>query len=67
MTGSQSGQRGFKEETIVAKTGKSSAEWYVLLDASGTAPQGHTTMACYLREEQGVDPWWAQSLTVRYE
>jgi hypothetical protein len=39
----------------------------VLLNASGTAPQGHTTMACYLREEQGVDPWWAQSLTVRYE
>lgn len=60
MTESQSGPRGFKEETIVAKTGKSSAEWYALLDASETAPQGHTAMARYLRAEQGVDPWWAQ-------
>jgi hypothetical protein len=62
-----SGPRGIKEETLVAKTGKSSEEWYALLDAWGAAVKGHPATARYLAEEHGLSGWWAQTITVRYE
>ena len=61
------GPRGFSDESVKAKTGRTSAEWYALLDAWGASKKGHTLTAKYLRDEQGVSPWWAQSVTVRYE
>lgn len=67
MASKNTGPRGFSEETVKAKTGKSSAEWYAVLDAWDGPSKGHTKMAKYLREEQGVSPWWAQAVTNRYE
>jgi hypothetical protein len=61
------GPRGFSDETVRAKTGKSSQDWYAILDEWGAKEKGHTATAKYLRDELGVSPWWAQSLTVRYE
>lgn len=61
------GSRGVSEEVVQAKTGKSSAEWYRILDDFNPPGKNHYQMAKYLRVERGVDPWWAQSLTVRYE
>ncbi len=61
------GPRGFSDEVILEKTGKSSAEWYAILDACGAAEKGHTKTAEYLREEYHVGDWWAQAVTVRYE
>jgi hypothetical protein len=52
---------------VLEATGKRSADWYRILDGWGGATKGHTAMAKYLRDEQGVDPWWAQTVTVRYE
>ena len=61
------GPRGFSDETVRDKTGKSSAEWHAILDAWDGPSKGHTKMARYLVEEHGVSGWWAQSITVRYE
>jgi hypothetical protein len=67
MTERKAGPRGIGEETVRAKTGKSSDDWYAILDAFGAPAQGHTRSAKHLRDQHGVDPWWAQTLTVRYE
>ena len=67
MASKDVGPRGFSEETVKEKTGKSSAEWYAVLDAWDRPSKGHTKMAKYLRENQGVSPWWAQEATNRYE
>jgi hypothetical protein len=67
MTPQATGPRGFSDETVRARTGRTSAEWYAILDAWDGPSKGHTRMARYLVEEHGVSGWWAQSLTVRYE
>ena len=67
MAERQRGTRGIAEETIRAKTGKASDEWYAILDVWGAEEKGHTASAKHLREAHGVSPWWAQALTVRYE
>ena len=61
------GPRGFSDETVRMKTGKSSEEWYALLDTWNAPEKGHTATAKHLCEAHGVSPWWAQSVTVRYE
>ena len=60
-------RRAEESQTVRTKTGKSSEEWYALLDAWNAPEKGHTATAKHLREEHGVSPWWAQSVTVRYE
>ncbi len=55
------------DEVIRQKTGRSWDEWSALIEAAGQHTQGHTAIARYLRDEHGVDPWWAQSVTVGYE
>jgi hypothetical protein len=59
--------RRISDESVKSKTGKGWAEWLVILDAWGTRDKGHTTTAKHLREAHGVDPWWAQAVTIRYE
>jgi hypothetical protein len=55
------------EETISANTGRGWEEWKELLDAWSAESKGHTAIATYLREQHGVDGWWAQSVTLGYE
>ncbi|MFQ6011726.1 MAG: hypothetical protein ACE5KG_06105 [Nitrososphaerales archaeon] len=62
-----SGPRSFDDKVVRDKTGKSSEEWYSLLDRWGAKEKGHTRIAKYLREECGVSPWWSQAVTIRYE
>lgn len=61
------GPRGFSDDVIKEKTGKSSAEWYAILDAWGAAEKGHTQTAKYLRQEYHLSDWWAQAVTIRHE
>ena len=56
-----------KPETVLAKTGQSLADWFVVLDEFGGKTKGHTAMAKFLVEEKKVGAWWAQSITVAYE
>ena len=55
------------EETVVAATGRGWQAWFELLDDWEAATRSHTEIARWLREEQGVDGWYSQSITVGYE
>jgi hypothetical protein len=55
------------DEAIRRRTGRGWEEWFDLLDESGAVERPHPEIARWLREEQGVDGWDAQSVTVSYE
>ncbi len=56
-----------KDETILAKTGKTREEWYAILDAFDCKTKGHKATAAHLLNDHGVDAWYAQGITVEYE
>jgi hypothetical protein len=58
---------GMSDEALTRRTGKGWDDWLALLDAWGAADRSHPEIATYLREEVGVDGWWAQGITVGYE
>lgn len=51
---------------VHAKTGRGWDDWVTAIDAGPGRNVGHTAIAEWVRE-QGVDAWWAQSVTVGYE
>jgi uncharacterized protein YndB with AHSA1/START domain len=55
------------EEAIRRRTGRGWEEWFDLLDDWGAAERPHAEIARWLADEQGVDGWDAQSVTVSYE
>jgi hypothetical protein len=55
------------DERVVEATGRGWLAWFELLDGWGAAARSHTEIARWLREDQGVDGWYAQSITVGYE
>jgi Domain of unknown function (DUF4287) len=55
------------DEAIRRGTGRGWEEWFDLLDESGAAERPHKEIARWLREEQEIGGWWAQSVTVSYE
>ena len=58
---------GISDDAIRRGTGKTWDEWFVVLDRWGAAQRTHSEIARCLREEHGVDGWWAQGVTVGYE
>jgi uncharacterized protein YndB with AHSA1/START domain len=61
------GGYGASDEALVQRTGHEWAHWYRLLDGWGAADRPHPEIARWLHVDQGVDGWWSQELTVRYE
>lgn len=55
------------DDAVVAATGQPRAYWFELLDAHDATSWSHKDIASWLLSAQGVDAWWAQSLTVAYE
>lgn len=55
------------DDAMQAATGRHPDEWFAAFDAAGATEWGHTRMARWLTTEHGVDGWWAQSITIRYE
>ncbi len=55
------------DTALKAKTGKTWAEWFKILDAAGARQMGHREIADYLYKKQGVPGWWAQMVTVGYK
>ncbi|WP_167040765.1 hypothetical protein [Salinibacterium sp. ZJ454] len=55
------------DEAMLKATGKAPDDWFALLDAEKATLWTHTEIARWLVDVQGVDGWWAQSVTVRYE
>ena len=60
-------EQAIKEDTILEKTGRPWSDWLAELDDFDVAAQGHKAAAKHLREACEQSPWWAQTLTVRYE
>ena len=58
---------GISDDAIRRGTGKTWDEWFALLDRWQAAQRTHSEIARCLREEHGVDGWWAQGVTVGYE
>ena len=55
------------DERVVEATGRGWEAWFKALDEWGAPTHTHTEIARWLREEQGVPGWYAQSITVGYE
>src|SRR5918996_704357 len=55
------------DERIMEATGRGWQAWFGTLDEWGAPSHTHTEIARWLREEHGVDGWYAQSITVGYE
>jgi len=55
------------DEAVNAKTGKVWAEWFKILDKAGAKKWPHQEISAFLRDKQGVGPWWAQMVAVAYE
>lgn len=55
------------EEAVRERTGRGWDEWFTVLDAWGGVGRAHGDIARWLVEEQEIDNWWAQSVTVEYE
>jgi type II secretory pathway pseudopilin PulG len=57
------------DAAVAQATGRSWNQWCDLIDdwiGDQPAPD-HTTIAAYLADELGIDPWWSQSITGGYE
>ncbi len=61
------GERSVSDEVLVTRTGQPWEHWYLLLDGWGAADRSHSEIARFLNVDHGVDGWWAQEVTVRYE
>lgn len=55
------------DAVIREATGRGWDDWADLLDAWPGNADGHTAIATHVRDDLGVDGWWAQAVTVGYE
>jgi pimeloyl-ACP methyl ester carboxylesterase len=55
------------DEAIRRRSGLGWEEWFGVLDDWGAAERPHKEIAGWLREQQGIDGWDAQSVAVSYE
>lgn len=55
------------DAAVLAKTGKSWAEWFAQLDRAGAAEWEHKTIARHLADCYPLGSWWSQAITVAYE
>ena len=59
--------RQLTDAAVLAKTGKTWAEWFAILDAAGAEQMDHRQIVAYLYRAHVVSPWWQQMVTVTYE
>ena len=52
---------------VAEATGRGWDAWFAVLDEWGAVRRTHTEIARWLREEQGVDGWYSQSITLGFE
>ena len=63
----KAGFRGISDQVVKARTGKTSKQWYPILEKWGMKKKGHTLTAKHLRDKYGLSDWWAQCITIRFE
>ncbi|MFI0448512.1 DUF4287 domain-containing protein [Actinomadura sp. 6N118] len=55
------------DASVHENTARTWDDWFALLDTWGAQSHKHGDIVRWLVEEQGIDHWWAQTLTVGYE
>jgi hypothetical protein len=55
------------EDEVKEVTGKTWAEWFVVLDEFGAVDRGHTPTVKHLMAHYGLDQHWARAVALRYE
>jgi hypothetical protein len=60
-------QKRSSDEALVARSGRTWAEWFKILDKAGAKKWEHKEIALYLHEKQKVSGWWSQMIAVGYE
>lgn len=60
-------QKRASDETVKAKSGKTWAEWFKILDKAGAKKWEHAEISLFLHEKQKVSGWWSQMISVGYE
>jgi len=58
---------GLSDKAVKAGTGRDWAEWIRWLDRAGAVHRPHPDIARLLQRDEGLSPWWAQTVTVGYE
>jgi uncharacterized protein YndB with AHSA1/START domain len=61
------GEQAISDEAVRARTGKTWAQWGSILDRWNAAEKDHKAIARHLADRHGLDAWWSQAVTVRYE
>ena len=51
-------QKRSSDEAVKAKSGKTWAEWFKILDKAGAKKWQHKEIARFLYEKKRVSPWW---------
>ncbi|GAA4192319.1 hypothetical protein GCM10022219_12500 [Microbacterium oryzae] len=60
-------QPSVDDAAVTTATGRGWPEWVERIDAGPGPDAGHTAIARWLVDDENVDPWWAQAVTVGYE
>lgn len=55
------------DAAVVAKTGRTWAQWFTELDAKGASALDHRRIMAILEKGHEVGPWWRQMVTVACE
>jgi hypothetical protein len=58
---------GMSDASVRTGSGKTWDEWFRILDAWNATDRTHRDIARHVRDELGVNGWWAQTVTVGYE
>ena len=67
MHGQPGGPLAIPEEVIVFETGRTTDDWYVLLDASDAQGFSHAQLIEHLERIYALETRWASTVAVRYE
>jgi uncharacterized protein YndB with AHSA1/START domain len=54
-------------EAVKARTGRSWAQWFALLDKAKARTMTHKEIVAVLSKKHGLGPWWQQMVAVGYE
>lgn len=58
---------GMSDEAVAARTGRSWPAWVQVLDGIGSREKPHREIAAWLKDHEGLEAWWSQTVTVGYE
>lgn len=63
----KSASAAMSDAAVKAKTGRTWAQWFAVLDKAGAAKMTHKAIAELVATRHKIPAWWAQMVTVGYE